>query len=137
MGDQTNRTVADINLRIELNRLAHQAADRGDGPLLAILGAAVRTLDERICEAESHPTVDRPSGSTSLICRNVRVRGRRTSVKLENEFWSALENLAKRSNCSITALCDVAHQLKGAGSLTSALRVFILRNAAPTQPDRA
>lgn len=129
MGEQGNTAIADINLRIELQRLAGQAADRGDGPLAAILGAAVRFLDDRIQEAERSISSE-PQTSAALVCRNVRVRGRRTSVKLEREFWHALEAMASRSNCTVTALCDTAHRLKGSGSLTSALRVLILRNSS-------
>ncbi len=130
MGNERLRAVADINLRIELQRLARQANERDDGPVTAILAAAIRTLDERLYNAEASSThsTDGAALAISLICRNVRVKGRRTSVKLEKEFWTALEMLADRAKCTIAEMCDEAWLLKGQGSLTSALRVLILRS---------
>lgn len=125
---ETTGTIADINLRIELRRLAGAAAERGDGPLEAILGAAVRTLDERIAAMETEAGSLLPQADTRLISRNVRIGGHRTSVRLERDFWQALDRLAEQRQCRVNELCEAADRLKGSGSLTSALRVFILRS---------
>lgn len=133
-------SLEDINMRIDIKRLADRALDRGDGPVAAILEVAVRTLDERIAEAESRSleTVDSlPPPAGSLLCRNVRVNGRRTSVKLEPEFWDALDMLARQSGSSLNELCEAAARLQEPdGTLTSAIRVFVVRslNAGQQRP---
>lgn len=59
--------------------------------------------------------------------RSVRISGHQTSVTLEQEFWDALRDIAEERGQSLNALIseiDVDHS----GNLSSALRVFVLRN---------
>lgn len=71
-----------------------------------------------------------------LISRNVRIAGRRTSVRLEPEMWQALEEVGERQGCSIHDLCSaVAEHQHPEASFTGALRVFVMeyfRSAAKT-----
>ena len=128
--------IADINLRIELKRLADRAFERDDGPLMAILEVAISTLDERISDPESYPHETSPRRRpVTLICRNIRIRGKRTSVKLENEFWSALEVMAAEAHCTIDDLCDTAKRRYESSSLTSAIRVFVLNSSMAFQTE--
>jgi predicted DNA-binding ribbon-helix-helix protein len=63
----------------------------------------------------------------ALQSRNVRIHSRRTSVRLEPEMWSALNEIAKLEHCSIHDLCGAVHDLKDpATSFTAALRVFLM-----------
>lgn len=125
--DDRHGMIADINLRIELKRLADKATALDNGPLSAILDVAIATLDERIADPDAYAQHQPPRKKpVALICRNVRLRGKRTSVKLEAEFWSALEMMANDAHCAIDDLCDAARRRYEAGSLTSALRVFAL-----------
>ncbi len=77
-----------------------------------------------------------PSGG--LQSHNVRIHKRRTSVRLENEMWQALNDIAVAEKCSIHDLCGAVHDLKEQGaSFTAALRVFIMeyyRTATRTSP---
>lgn len=125
-GQERLRAIADINLRIDLQRMMRQAQDRDDGPLVAILGAAIRTLDARTYQPEGATLADVPPPSDILEGRSVRVNGRRNTVKLEPEFWGALDTLVSSSQCSLSELCEAAWRRKGAGTLASALRVFVL-----------
>jgi predicted DNA-binding ribbon-helix-helix protein len=57
--------------------------------------------------------------------RSVRVAGHRTSISLEEEFWAALQELARRRGISMNQLVaeiDAGRQ----GNLSSALRLFVL-----------
>lgn len=64
---------------------------------------------------------------SSLTTRNVRVDGRRTSVRLEPELWRALETIADLEETSVNALCEHVHgRRRATGGFTSALRVFIV-----------
>lgn len=65
--------------------------------------------------------------------RSVTLAGHATSVSLENIFWDALRTIAERRGVSVAHL--IAEVDAGrAGNLSSALRVFVLREtgAAPT-----
>ena len=129
--------IADLNLRIELKRLADKAFDRDDGPLMAILEVAINTLDERLSHPDAYAHEEAPrKRPVTLICRNVRIKGKRTSVKLETEFWHALEAMAGEAHCTIDDLCDAARRRYETSSLTSAIRVFVLSGALATQPEQ-
>ena len=69
-----------------------------------------------------------PASDKGLVARNIRIRGHRTSVRLEPEMWDALCEVAGLENCSVHDLCGAVHDLKDAGaSFTSALRVFLMQ----------
>lgn len=69
-----------------------------------------------------------------LISKNVRVRGRRTSVRLEPEMWDALNEVAALEGCAVNDLCSAVDEVRHPdASFTGALRVFLMeyfRNAA-------
>ncbi|MCM2344808.1 MAG: ribbon-helix-helix domain-containing protein [Alphaproteobacteria bacterium] len=76
------------------------------------------------CEGES--TSER-SGKSTLVSRNITVVGRRTSVRLEPEMWTALREIARREGCKIHDICSLIHLRKKADtSLTAAIRVFLM-----------
>lgn len=122
----------DANLRIELMRLRAKSADKEDWSVAAILDVAIRTLDGRMDEARQLETAG--PLPTALSCRNVRVKGNRTSIRLEEAFWAALDQMARQAKCSINDLCDAAADLPGAASLTAALRVYVLLHMCPDLP---
>ncbi|MCB1652059.1 MAG: ribbon-helix-helix domain-containing protein [Alphaproteobacteria bacterium] len=64
---------------------------------------------------------------SSLVSRNINVSKRRTSVRLEPEMWKALEEVARREQCTIHDICTlVSGRKKEQTSLTAAIRVFIM-----------
>lgn len=64
--------------------------------------------------------------------RSISIRGHRTSIALEAEFWSALDMAARRRGVSLPVLISEidAERLKRAPApgLASALRVFALND---------
>jgi len=62
--------------------------------------------------------------------RSITLKGHRTSVTLEAEFWTALESIAAARKTSIQKLVETIDASRGDNNLSSALRVFILRNKA-------
>lgn len=67
------------------------------------------------------------STESSLISRNVKVLGRRTSVRLEPEMWDALNEIAIREKCTIHDLCTLINTRKDEkSSLTASIRVFLM-----------
>jgi predicted DNA-binding ribbon-helix-helix protein len=71
-----------------------------------------------------------------LISKNVRISGRRTSVRLEPEMWEALDEVAATQGCTVHDLCSAVSELRHPeASFTGALRVFVMeyfRSAAKT-----
>lgn len=67
-----------------------------------------------------------------LLKRSLTIKGHRTSIALEQEFWDELERLARLGNKSIPMLiADVDERRAGDApdaSLASSLRVFALLN---------
>jgi predicted DNA-binding ribbon-helix-helix protein len=127
--EESNRIVAEFDTRIELGRLEEKALRRGDEPIAAILRSAITMIDRRIAQADESLKAGRePAPPSSLISRNIKVRGHRTSVRLEAEFWRMLEALAQEAQCTLHQMCEAAVRQKGRGSATSAIRVFVLRN---------
>jgi predicted DNA-binding ribbon-helix-helix protein len=58
--------------------------------------------------------------------RNVKVFGRRTSMRLEPAFWEALEEIARREGTDVDGLFDKVARVPHRGNLTSAIRLFVL-----------
>ncbi len=66
--------------------------------------------------------------------RSITLKGHRTSIVLEPEFWDAIEHAARKRQVSIAGLvaeidAERTRSERG-GGLASALRVFALREAS-------
>ncbi len=60
---------------------------------------------------------------------SLTLRGHRTSVSLEDEFWRAFRDIAARKGMTINALAiEVDEARIGDVGLASAIRVFVLQN---------
>ena len=59
--------------------------------------------------------------------RSVNILGHQTSITLEEEFWTALKDIAKQQEKSINKLIAAIHNTRNNKNLSSALRVFILK----------
>jgi predicted DNA-binding ribbon-helix-helix protein len=63
---------------------------------------------------------------STLINRNVTVTGRRTSVRLEQAMWDALEEICRRERKVMNRLITEIEQTRQESSLTAAIRVTIM-----------
>ncbi|MCK5284221.1 MAG: ribbon-helix-helix domain-containing protein [Alphaproteobacteria bacterium] len=59
--------------------------------------------------------------------RSVNILGHQTSITLEEEFWTALKDIAKQQEKSINKLIAEIDKTRNNKNLSSALRVFILK----------
>lgn len=60
-------------------------------------------------------------------CRNIRIHGRRTSIRLDDNMWNALNEITSLEGCSIHDICAIVHDEKAKSvGFTAALRVFLL-----------
>jgi predicted DNA-binding ribbon-helix-helix protein len=57
--------------------------------------------------------------------RNVRIGGRRTSLRLAPEYWSALDEITRRERFALHDLCTFIQRRDPRRSLASAVRVFV------------
>ena len=63
------------------------------------------------------------------VKRSVRIAGHRTSLSLEPPFWEALKQAAILKGLSISALIAQIDQGRQQDNLSSAIRIFLLREA--------
>lgn len=64
-----------------------------------------------------------------IVKRSLSIAGHRTSVSLEEIFWSELRDIAERRHRSVASLVAEVDAARGEANLSSALRVFVLRQA--------
>jgi predicted DNA-binding ribbon-helix-helix protein len=65
------------------------------------------------------------------VKRSLTIAGHRTSLSLEPEFWEALQHEAAKRNTSAAALVSEIDQSRGTRNLSSAIRVWLWKNAKP------
>ena len=58
--------------------------------------------------------------------RSVTIRGHRTSLSLEPEFWAELQSAAKAQALSTAVLIDLIDNQRGSRNLSSAIRIYLL-----------
>jgi predicted DNA-binding ribbon-helix-helix protein len=58
--------------------------------------------------------------------RSITIAGRKTSMALENAFWIALKEIARRRNMTRSQLVAAIKSERQHVNLTSAIRVFVL-----------
>ena len=63
------------------------------------------------------------------VKHSLTLRGHRTSVSLEAEFWAAFRAIAAAQGKPINELAAEIDEARGNTGLASAIRVFVLRNA--------
>lgn len=62
------------------------------------------------------------------VKRSLTLRGHRTSVSLEQEFWQAFKEIATKEGKPINALAADIDATREDVGLASAIRVFVLRH---------
>jgi predicted DNA-binding ribbon-helix-helix protein len=74
--------------------------------------------------------------------RSIMINNHKTSVSLEDEFWSALKEIAQQRNQRLSALIAQIDNERTTGNLSSALRLFVLDqyrsgSGGAARPDKA
>ena len=63
------------------------------------------------------------------VKRSLTLRGHRTSVSLEEDFWRAFREIAEEKSIPINALAAEIDEARGVDSgLASAIRLYVLRH---------
>src|SRR5262245_39109615 len=61
-----------------------------------------------------------------VIKRSVVIAGHKTSVSLEDAFWSALKEIAEQRHLTLSELVGIIDGARKHGNLSSAIRLFVL-----------
>jgi predicted DNA-binding ribbon-helix-helix protein len=61
-----------------------------------------------------------------VLKRSVVIGGHKTSVSLEDEFWSGLKEIAAGRNMTLSDLVATIERARESGNLSSSLRLFVL-----------
>ncbi|GLR82801.1 ribbon-helix-helix domain-containing protein [Azospirillum oryzae] len=61
-----------------------------------------------------------------LLCRNVKVSGRRTSLRMEPYIWDSLKEICERERLTLNEICTQIDERRGEANLTASIRVFIV-----------
>ncbi|MCB1522568.1 MAG: ribbon-helix-helix domain-containing protein [Rhodoblastus sp.] len=69
------------------------------------------------------------SAPQRVVKRSLSISGHRTSVSLEEIFWSELRAIAEQRAQSVASLVAEVDAARGEANLSSALRVFVLQQA--------
>jgi predicted DNA-binding ribbon-helix-helix protein len=68
--------------------------------------------------------------------RSIHLRGQRTSISLEDEFWSAFREIAALHNEPVPSLITkIADHRSDGLNLSSAIRLFVLRHFKASQSE--
>ncbi len=67
-----------------------------------------------------------PASASTLVNRNVRIAGRRTSLRLEPTLWDALDEICQREDQTRHQLCTTINRRRRASTLTAAVRVYVI-----------
>lgn len=70
---------------------------------------------------------DATSAEAKLVKHSLVIAGHRTSISLEGIFWRALRDIAVGRKLSVAALVREVDASRGDSNLSSALRVYVLR----------
>ena len=70
---------------------------------------------------------------SSIVKRSVVIGGHKTSVSLEDPFWTDLKQIAHAQHVTLSALITQIDGAREQSNLSSAIRVFVLRRSRLAQ----
>lgn len=79
-----------------------------------------------ISQRDVRTPVTDPVKEFAVVKRSVVVEGHKTSVSLEDAFWSSLKDIAARRGLSLSMQIAAIDQHRRTSNLSSAIRLFVL-----------
>ena len=71
-----------------------------------------------------------------VIKRSIVIAGHKTSVSLEDAFWTGLKEIAQCDHVTLSNMVHNIDKLRHQGNLSSALRLFVLDRFRTPVPSR-
>lgn len=72
--------------------------------------------------------------TSAILKRSVVLGGHKTSVSLEDPFWSGLNEIAYSQKHSVSWVINEIEHNRGLNNLSSAIRLFVLNHYRDQQP---
>jgi predicted DNA-binding ribbon-helix-helix protein len=69
---------------------------------------------------------------SSVVKRSIVIDGHKTSVSLEDAFWSSLKEIAEAQQAPLSMVVGEIDQTRQQGNLSSAIRLFVLDHVRTT-----
>lgn len=63
---------------------------------------------------------------SGVVKRSIEIAGHRTSITLEDEFWTALRDIADARGKTLRGLIAAIDARRGKNNLSSAVRLYVL-----------
>ena len=63
---------------------------------------------------------------STIVKRAIVINGHKTSVSLEDAFWSSLKEIAHTESVAVSKMVTEIDRARRHGNLSSALRLFVL-----------
>ncbi|MGA8802478.1 MAG: ribbon-helix-helix domain-containing protein [Pseudolabrys sp.] len=63
---------------------------------------------------------------SAIIKRAIMIDGHKTSISLEDAFWSSLKEIADAERATVSGLVAKINKTRKQGNLSSAVRLFVL-----------
>ena len=73
---------------------------------------------------------------SAIIKRSIVIAGHKTSVSLEDAFWSGLKNIARAQQATLSNIVAEIDKARQHGNLSSAIRLFVLDRVRAPETDR-
>ena len=64
---------------------------------------------------------------SSIVKRSISIRGHKTSVSMEKEFWDILLRIRAAEMSTVTAIVERIDLARDHGNLSSAVRLYVLK----------
>ena len=72
-----------------------------------------------------------------IVKRSVVIGGHKTSISLEEPFWTALKQIAHAQHVTLSALVTQINDTREQSNLSSEIRVFVLRHSRSERMEMA
>jgi predicted DNA-binding ribbon-helix-helix protein len=82
-----------------------------------------------LLEAPNHDSMETGCGGTmksTIVKHSIVIDGHKTSVSLEDAFWSELKEIAHTQQATLSALVAKIDETRQHGNLSSAIRLYVL-----------
>jgi predicted DNA-binding ribbon-helix-helix protein len=71
---------------------------------------------------------------SAVVKRSIVIAGHRTSISLEDAFWTSLKNIARQRGTTLSDLVAAIDHKRGNANLSSAIRLFVLDHYRASAP---
>jgi predicted DNA-binding ribbon-helix-helix protein len=71
---------------------------------------------------------------STVMKRSIVISGHKTSISLEDPFWSGLKEIARGNKATLSSVVANIESGRRYGNLSSAIRLFVLEHARSQMP---